>query len=426
VAADQRLVRDLRRWDLVALVINAVIGAGIFGLPSRVFALAGTYAVVAYILAAATVLLIVLCFAEVGSRFSETGGPYLYARSTFGPLVGFQVGWLVWWGRIASIAALSNLFVGYTGHFFPAAAVEPWRSCVICALLVPLAVANILGIRVTTAITNTFTAAKLIPLCLFAFVGLLFINPQQYSLAPPSYGSFSQAALLLVFTFTGFEAAAIPTGEMRNPGKHLPFALLMGMGFVAFLYVMIQTVAIGTLPDLAHSERPLADASLRFLGTPGALLISVGALVSITGTQNASLFATPRLLFAMSENGQLPKMFGSTHPRFHTPAPAIAVTAVVAIGLAVLSTFISALTISTVVRLIAYIATCAALPLLRRHSEAKPPAFRAPAGSFVAVTAVVLGLWLLSNTAANELRMSILAMLLGFGVYAVSGRRRRT
>jgi APA family basic amino acid/polyamine antiporter len=262
-------------------------------------------------------------------------------------------------------------------------------------------------------------------LCLFAFVGLLFINPQQYSLAPPSYGSFSQAALLLVFTFTGFEAAAIPTGEMRNPGKHLPFALLMGMGFVAFLYVMIQTVAIGTLPDLAQSERPLADASLRFLGTPGALLISVGALVSITGTQNASLFATPRLLFAMAENEQLPKVFGSTHPRFHTPAPAIAVTAVVAIGLAVLSTFISALTISTVVRLIAYVATCAALPLLRRR-EARPPAFRAPAGSFVAVAAVVLGLWLLSNTATNELHMSILAILLGFGVYAISGRRRRT
>jgi amino acid transporter len=127
----------------------------------------------------------------------------------------------------------------------------------------------------------------------------------------------------------------------------------------------------------------------------------------------------------MAENGQLPKAFGSTHQRFHTPVISIAVTAVVSIGLAVLSTFISALTISTVVRLIAYVATCAALPLLRRREGANPPAFHAPAGTLVSVAAVVLSLWLLSNTASTELRMSVLAILLGFVVYAISLRSAR-
>jgi amino acid transporter len=419
--ADARLVRELRRWDLVALVINAVIGAGIFGLPSRVFALAGSYSIVAYVIAAATMLLIVLCFAEVGSRFSHTGGPYLYARTAFGSLAGFQVGWLLWLGRITSIAALSNLFVGYVGFFWPAAVNEPWRSVVIVALLAPLAAANVRGVRVTTTVTNTLTTAKLVPLCLFGFVGLFFVDPARYSFSPIAYGSFAEAALLLVFTFMGFEAASIPTGETRNPGKHLPFALLAGMGFVACLYIGVQIVAIGTLPDLAQSPRPLAEASLRFLGTAGALLMSVGALVSITGTQNASLFATPRLLFAMSEKGQLPRVLGSTHDRFNTPAAAIVLTALASIGLALLSTFISALTISTVVRLMAYTVTCASLPLLRRREGAAP--FSVPGGNVVAVAAVVLSLWLLSSSAATEMRTSLLAVVVGLAIQAAMTRR---
>ena len=229
--------------------------------------------------------------------------------------------------------------------------------------------------------------------------------------------------MLLVFTFMGFEAASIPTGEMRNPSKHLPFALLTGMALVAALYIVVQTVAIGTLPNLASSQRPLAEASLRFLGAPGAWLISVGALVSITGTQNASLFATPRLLFAMSENRQLPAMLGSTHTRFRTPAAAIGLTALVSFSLAVMSTFISALTISAVVRLIAYAATCVALPVLRRTDRPAPAAFAAPAGPFLAVAAVALSVWLLSNSTDNEMRMSAAAVVLGFVTYAAAVRR---
>ena len=419
------LIRELRRWDLVALVINAVIGAGIFGLPSRVFAIAGAYAVFAYLVAAATVFLIVLCFAEVGSRFSATGGPYL-PRETFGPMAGFQVGWLLWLGRVASIAALANLFVSYAAYFVPAAAVEPWRSSVIIALLLPLAIANIRGVRVTTRVTNVFTAAKLTPLCLFAFVGIWFVDPQSYSLALPDYSSFSQATLLLVFTFTGFEAAAIPAGEMQNPAKNLPFALVTGMALVALLYVLIQIVSIGTLPELATSQRPLADASSRFLGAAGGWVISAGALVSITGTENASLFATPRLLFAMAENGQLPKAFGAIDERYQTPVMAIGVTTVLALVLAILSTFISALTISTVVRLIAYAATCMAVPLLRRRNDVSRAAFHAPGGYVIAAVAIVLIIWLISSTAIAELRMSILAVIAGFVVYGVLMRKSST
>ncbi len=415
------LVRGLGRWDLVALVINSIIGAGIFGLPARAFALAGTYSVLAYVVSAFAIFLVILCFAEVGSRFSATGGPYLYARVTFGPLVGFQVGWLMWLGRIAAFASLSNLFVGYLGYFIPAASAHPWRPVAIVAIISAVTIANIVGVRVTTRVTNVLTVGKLIPLFLLIVVGLFFVDPQGYSFAqPPGYSSFSQAALLLVFTYMGFEGAAIPTGEMRDPARHLPFGLVTGLAVVVVVYVLVQTVCIGTLPDLAHSERPLADASLRFLGAPGASLMAAGALVSIGGTLNALMFATPRLLFAMGENRQLPQVFSTIHVRCRTPIAAIVLTSVVTLGLTLFSTFVSALTISAIVRLAAYTTTCAALPVLRWQPGMPRAAFSAPVGPLISGVAVSLSVWLLSNSPRSELRLAGMAVVIGFVLYLLS------
>jgi amino acid transporter len=405
-------------------VINSIIGAGIFGLPSRVFALAGTYSVVAYLVSAVAIVLVILCFAEVGSRFTSTGGPYLYARATFGPLIGFQVGWLLWLGRIAAFAAVVNLFVGYLGYFFPIGGAGT-RAAVICGLISALAAANIGGVRLTAVVTNVLTVGKLVPLVVLIIVGVFFVDPERYSLAaPPSYGSFSQAALLLVFTFMGFEGASIPAGEMRDPGRHLPFALLTGFGVVTIVYVSVQLVCIGTLPDLARSERPLADATLRFLGAPGAALIATGAVVSIGGVCNALMFATPRLLFAMSENGQLPQIVSATNSRFRTPVVAIVLTAAVTLGLALFSTFISALTISAIVRLIAYASTCAALLALRRNHELPRPPFVVAVGPLIAIIAIGLSIWLISNSPWGEMRVAGIAVALGLVLYFVWGRSR--
>lgn len=402
----------------MALVVNSVIGAGIFGLPSKAFAVAGIYSVLAFLVSAVAIFLVILCFAEVGSRFNSTGGPYLYARKAFGPLLGFQVGWLLWLGRIAAIASLSNLFVTYLGYFVPTVSVNPWRPVVIVTIVAALAAVNIAGVRTAATVTNVFTVGKLIPLCLLIAVGLFFVSPDQYSFATlPELGSFSQTALLLVFAYMGFEAAAIPTGEVRDPARHLPFALLAGFGVVVLVYVSIQIVCIGTLPDLAHSERPLSDVGFRILGTPGAMLIAAGALVSIGGTLNALMFATPRLPFAMAENRQLPQVLVATHPRFGTPVAAILLTAMVALALTLFSTFISALTISAIVRLMAYATTSAALPVLRRNPSVPRPAFVVPAGPLVSVVAVVLSVWLLSNSPWNELRFAGIAVVLGFIVY---------
>src|SRR5215813_6526005 len=412
------LVRGIGRWDLLALTINGMVGAGIFGLPSRIYGLAGVWSVLAYLVCAALVTLITLCFAEVGSRFAETGGPYLYARAAFGSVIGFEVGWLLWLARVTAFAALCNLLLGYLSFFWPAAGSGLARAVVITVVVIALTTVNLIGVREAALVNNLFTIAKLTPLLLFIVAGLFFLSPETFvAPAAPNYGGFSTAALLLIFAFSGFEMAVIPAGETRDPRGHVAFALLTATGVVALLYVMIQVVCIGTLPGLASSERPLVDASSRFLGATGASIVSVGALISITGTLNSNMLAGPRILFAMAERGQLPRPLAATHRRFHTPYIAILITAAVAFVLTLQGTFISALTISTIIRLLSYIATCVALPVLRFRNDAPKPRFRAPAGAAVAVAATTLSMWLLSNTPSNDARAAVLAAALRLPIY---------
>src|SRR5215472_4449435 len=212
------LIRGIRRWDLVAFVINSIVGAGIFGLPSKVYSLIGAYSLFAYLACALVIILIILCFAEVSSRFTETGGPYLYAHQAFGSLIGFEVGWLLWLTRLTAFATICNLLILYLAHFLPAANSGPWRAIIIVFIVTSLTIINIIGVRESAIANNVFTVAKLMPLLLFLVVGSFFIDAERYSfVTQPAYGSFSTAVFLLVFAFTGFEVPEITAGEVGNP-----------------------------------------------------------------------------------------------------------------------------------------------------------------------------------------------------------------
>jgi amino acid transporter len=418
VTGEVGLIRGIRRWDLVALVINSIIGAGIFGLPSKVFAEIGAYSLLAFVACAAVVVLIVLCFAEVSSRFTGTGGPYLYATEVFGPLVGFQIGWLLWLARLMAFATICNLFVEYLGYFWPSAGSAYGRGGVITTVVIVLTIVNLLGVRASAVVSNIFTVGKLIPLLLFVAVGALFVDPQSYALgSPPSAGSFSKAVLLLVYAFTGFEIPIITAGEVSNPRHNFPFALLSGIAVVVLLYVSIQAVCIGTLPELADSTRPLADAASRVVGAVGAAIISAGALVSMTGTLSTTMLACSRLPFAMAEQRQLPLFLMTTHRRFHTPYVSIVLSSAVLLALTLWWDFIAALTISTISRLLTYAATCAALPLLRRQEAQRPAAFTVPAGVVVCMASLVLIAWLLLNSSLSEARDVAIAAAAGLALY---------
>lgn len=412
------LIRGIGRWDLVAVAINAIIGAGIFGLPSRVFALVGTYSLLAFVVCAIVVALIILCYAEVGSRFNETGGPYLYAREAFGSAVGFEVGWLMWLARLTAFAANCNLLVDYLGFFWAPATAHYWREAIIVFVVAALAAVNVLGVRDAARVTNVFTVGKLIPIVLFIGVGMFFLSSQNYSFgARPAYGAFSSSVLILIYAFSGFEMAAIPAGEVRDPQRDLPFALITAIGVVALLYISIQVICIGALPALATSQKPLADASSIFLGRAGAAIISAGVVVSIVGNLNVIILAGSRLPFAMSERGELPRIVSATHRKFRTPHAAILITSGLALALTLLSTFSKQVNLSVIARLISYCVTCAALLVFRRKQGAPPAMFKAPAGVAVAIAALLLSAWLLSNSNWLDVRDSIIAAAAGLLIY---------
>ena len=406
------LVRGIRRWDLVAIAINGIIGAGIFGLPSKVYSLIGTYSLIAFVVCAVIVALIVLCFAEVSSRFEETGGPYLYAREAFQPAVAFEIGWLIWLARMTAFAANGNLLINYLSYFWLQATAPIWRTSIIV-----LAIINVLGIRQAAIVSNVFTIGKLVPMILFIAAGLFFLNPQAYEFGPrPSTGAFSQSVLLLVYAFTGFEMATIPAGEVRDPQRSLPRALLIAIVVVAILYIMIQVVCVGTLPELAQSQKPLADAGSHFLGTAGGAIISAGAIISITGNLNILLLSGSRLPFAMAEQQQLPALIGSIHRRFFTPYVAILITAGLMLLLTLKSSFVAALTISTIARLVTYGATCIALPVFRARRHVPAPTFRLPGGTAIAILSLLLIIWLLLNSTLQEAKAAALAAAAGLAI----------
>lgn len=428
---EEKLVRGISRIDLTAIAINTIIGTGIFLLPATVAGLIGSYSLFAFVACAVIVGLIVVCFAEVSSRFEATGGMYLYAREAFGPAVGFEVGWLYWIVRVTTFATNCNALLIYLGFFFPKVGEGPARWLTITGVVMILALVNFLGVKQSSRLTNVFTVGKLLPLLLFGLVGIFFIAPANFTLGDlPTRGNFSTAVLALIYAFVGFEAAVIPAGETKDPQKAVPFALLAALAVVAVLFMLIQVVAIGTLPELATSKRPLADAALNFAGVFGATFIAVGAVISILGNLNGGFLAASRIPYAMAEQNELPSIFGRINSRFRTPDVALLVTTVAIFIFTIQSSFLSALTIATITRLLVYASTCAALPVLRRRADAPEAKFKAPFGVVAAALSLLLIVWLLSQVDYMKEGLTMIVMVIVgmiiYGAVRIFAQPRKT
>ena len=417
------LARALGRWDLVALVLNGIVGAGIFGLPAKVHALLGAWGIAAIAVCALIMTLVILCFAEVSSRFADTGGPYLYVREALGPFAGFETGWLLWVARLTGICVIGNLMVQYLGFLDPALGTGTPRTLILAGTYLALTVLHITGVKRAALVGNVITIAKLLPLLVFVVVGLGAVEPQRIDFSVvPSNASFSNAVLLLGFAFVGWETAVVAAGELRDPRRDTPFALLVSVALVAALYVGIQVVCVGTLPDLSNSARPVADASRTFLGTAGATAIVAGAVVSMLGTLNGGMLTVSRLPFAMAEQGQLPAWLARVHPRYQTPVPAILLSAAIILALTLTSTYVYVLTVSTIARLLVFAATCVALPILRRPALNRPALFTLRGGMTIPVLALLFIAWLLLSSSLKETRDVLLCAAAGSLLFAWSRR----
>ncbi len=419
-----RLLRVFGLPGLTAIAVNGVIGSGIFVLPATVAGLLGPASPVAYLLAALVAALVVACFAEAGSLFDRTGGPYLYAREAFGPFVAFQVGWAFFLSRLAAAAAIANAFASYLGYLWPTAG-GAGRALVMTVLLATLAAVNVAGVRYGGWTVNVLTVAKLVPLLLFVSVGLLHADAERYSLiAVPDSSRLRQASLLLIFAFGGFENASVPGDESKDPKRHLPVALLAAVALTAVLYVLIQIVALGTLPGLARDPTPLASAARTFLGPAGALAIALGAVVSTAGSSSALALVGPRILYALAEGGQLPAALARVHERHRTPHVAVVVFTLLAWAAALLGDFARLAAVSAVARLVFSAATCLAVPVLRRKTPAPERRFRVPGGVLIPAAAAGLSLWLLTGLEPSQAATGAAALVAGFFLYLTLGRVR--
>lgn len=364
------LTRAMGRWTLTALVINAIIGSGVFGLPSVIAKLLGPAAPWAWLIGAAGNGVVMLCFAEVASRFSGAGGAYLYARESLPRLLAIQTGWLAYLTRLTAAAAGANLFTSYLAEFWPAADAAMVRVGLLTVLLGALASVNYRGVREGAAVSNVFTVSKLVPLLIFLVAGAVYLVWQQPAptLAPVAATTpdWLRAVLLIAFAYGGYDGAMMAMGEARSPRRDAPFALITAMVMLAALYTAVQLVVNAVLPDPGSSARPLADAARVLLGPAGGWLLAAGATISVVGFLGANFLNAPRLTYALAEHGDLPPIFARVHQRFRTPSVSILVFALLVWALAVRGSFEWNATLSAVARLFVYGSTCAALIALRR------------------------------------------------------------
>ena len=427
VEGERGLARVIGRWGLAAGIVNVTVGGGIFRLPSGVAAEVGAAAPLAYLACTVAMGLIVLCFADAGSRVSMTGGPYAYVETAFGPFVGFVSGVLLWVGITLAVSAVSSFFADSIVALVPALG-STGRAIAISAVLVALAAANVRGARGVTRFNTAATLAKLVPLVLLVLVGLATMKWSNLAwTTPPNGGAVARASVLLVFAFLGVESALVPSGEVDDPARTVPRAIFIAMTVVALLYVAIQLVAQGLLgAALPGDPTPLASAANVALGPAGRTLILIGSTVSMFAYVSGMTLAVPRMLFAFGRDGFLPSALARVHPRWHTPYVAIVAQTAIVLLLALFARFEQLAVAANVTVLIVYGACClAAAELRRRDVRSGGIPFRVPAGAVVPWLALAVITWILWGLRADEWRAAALVVAAAVVVYLATARTRR-
>ena len=437
------LRRALGKWDLTAIGVNQVIGGAIFLLPSDVAVRVGAWGPLAFLGVGLLSLSIALCFAEVGSRFDRTGGPYLPARAAFGRFVGFEVGWMMWFARVTSHASVVNGLALALAFYWPALASGMPRAALIVAVTVFLTWINVRGIKQSSWVVNALTIGKLAPLAIFIAVGIWFVDPSRFSPLPAvTQDQLSSALILLIFAYGGYEVTGVLAGEAANPRKDVPFAFVAALLVVSAVMCLASVVATGVLPDVAATRTPIADGAAIFMGASGALLISAGSAVSMAGNNMGQVLNGSRSVFALAENGDLPRWFAKVHAQYRTPSNAILFSAGVALVLALTGSFVTLAAVSAIARLVMYLAVCMSTLVLRRRDReiaaqvgahfsapegapggpVAPAPFTVPLGPPNPILASVVAIGILAGATQQQLIAGAAALAAGAILYAIAPR----
>ena len=423
---EEKLPRNLGLWGIWMLVVNGLIGAGIFGLPSGAAALAGEYSVLVYAFCALLILPIILCFAELGSYFRGTGGPIRYGTLAFGPFVGFQGGWLYYLARLISFSANTVLLTDSIAYFIDGAGTGSGRIISLAVICVGLSVINVLGSIESIRSMTLFTVIKFAVLILLPLGGFILLGstviPSFESPIPPTE-DLGAAALLLIYAFVGFEGAVVPAGEAKRPERDMPLGLLLGLAVVAVLYMVIQLVSQAALPDLANSKTPLLDVSASLFGPVGAVILMIGVAASVLANLVSSMFSATRVTYALSLEKSLPRWFGEVHSRYLTPANSVVFFGVAAFLLAAFGSFTVLAAMTVLSRLFLYGMSCAAIPKLRSQFRGEGR-FILKGGYLIPILGITACVWLMMQVSERSIWMTAIFVGIGSLLFWIGKKQR--
>ncbi len=396
------LLRGIKIWGVAAISLNSMIGAGIFALPAAIAVSAGVLSPWLFLLIGLMFISIVLVFAELSSHFKGSGGPAEYTRESFGPMAGFGTGWLLFLSRMIAAAANSNVMVMYLGKMVPWLADGPGRILFITLMIFSITWSNVRGVKDGVKTLGILTFFKVIPLLLLILLGLPYVTPDI--LLPqslPTIEDFDGISLLIIYAYAGFEAASFTAGETKDAQKTVPKALLRTILATGILYFMIMLVFIAVLPEYT-SESTLVDVGQKLAGPLGAFVITLTAVFSIGGNIAATILTAPRITYAMSEQQLLPTWFSNVHHKYLTPNHSIWFIGIMILIFALSGSFIWLAAASSLARLIAYLLCAAAIPVIRKKSDAtgQKIGFRLPFGYTIPLFAAVMCIWMAMH--ANE------------------------
>jgi len=416
------LIRAIGVPGIALVVLNSMIGAGIFALPADVVAQAGNLSPWLFLGIGTLFVTVVLSFAELSSYFRESGGPVLFTQTAFGPLAGFSAGWLLYISRLSAFAANATAMALYLGAIWPWAATDVGRISMISIVCVGLTVANYVGIKDGIRTLAVLTFLKITPIVILVLVGLKEVTGDV--LLPssmPTIDDLGGLTLLIIYAFIGFEVATVVSGETRHPRRNMPKALVSTVVATSILYFLIMLVYVSVLPDGERDGKTLADVGRILAGGAGAVAIALAAVFSIGGNLASTMLSIPRLSHALSEQGLLPAWFGKIHPRFHTPGNSVLLFGAFCLLLALTGTFKLLIGASSLARMIAYVLSIGGLPSIRRQAsaEAAAKAFRLPLGFLIPIIALTLCIWIAASAPPSAWYLLLGQAAVGILLYAL-------
>lgn len=411
----ESLKREIGVFPFTLAIINSIVGTGIFMLPAIVAEELGAASLVAYLVCGVLIFMIALCFAEVGSKVTVSGGTYAYIEAAFGPFAGFIANTIFWVGScVIADAAIANAIADTLKYFFPLLDETIYRYIFFVLLFGLLAIINIRSVKSGVRFIQFTAIAKLIPLALLIILGTGHIDLSNFTWTiSPTLSSIGAASLVLMFAFTGIETPVTNSGEIKNSKRTIPLGIFFGISSILILYIAIQLVTQGVLGDTlqAHKDAPLAAVAGIAFGAAGITIMTLGTSISMLGGFAGDILAIPRVLYAGARNGLLPSPLARVHPRFFTPHIAIMTYSGLSLILAVSGGFQQLAILSGAATLLIYLGVVlATIQLRRKKYAAAEKTFRAPGGLIIPILALGVIIWLLSSLTVAQI-ISFLAFL---------------